>query len=433
MTYPSILRMVLVLAMWIAGTGWTTTAAEQPALTLDQALQRARAAITGRDSLERAGAYAVKSRGLGRMWRDPELRFMSGEREESTALVPEDDRGIRTSQAFGLRIFLPHPAEVSAQRRLGKNRAAYYQALESSWTWALESDVRKMYTEVAYRQLDLAAVTQLVDTRREAHTALKDAIEAGVAVAEDQLRSAGDLLAAHGDQQDAHHALRKAQLHLAALIADPNPDGLRVIPVSGTDQAFTWTVEELREKALVCHPDWRLLKLDIQESEGERSLARAQRWPWISHIQGSYGELDWDRDLDATDWEVQAGITLPLFSWISDPGADANEDVQALQAKRQETISRLDAELAVRLADYRAAAASLEDNQTLTGPLVAEIQLALDDPEPALLRDPRRRANLVEQVIEQERRELQLTYLRDSAMAELETLVGTALVVQPRF
>jgi len=428
----TVTRSCMALAATLAFTPPPASPGESPepfVLTESEAVGLARLSVAGNDHLERAAHYARKAKGLLSLWRDPELRYSYSERESESPLLPEDDRGNRTAQEFTLRIFLPHPAEAVALKRAGRSQEVYYRALEESWAWGLDARVRETFRKVVHRQRDLAEVEKRVAAWRKALEDVRAGSEAGMAVAADVLRTSGDLLDALDERGQALHLREDARLRLA-LLCDIDPS----LPVVARDDApppaldpAVWTVTRLVGQALAFHPAWQLMQAEKKTLEAEGAAERAARWPWFSHLQGSYGDIDWDFDLDATEWEVRAGIDLPLFSWIGDPSAGTREEISLLDAQRAEAIKELRSDLRLALASWRAAERALATDRGETEPLARQIGEALVDPEPALFPDPRRRAALQERLTSHLRRRVDLEYQRDITILRLENLVGKPL------
>lgn len=443
-------------------------------VTVETAVERALAAdplIAVQALTVKAAQHAVRA---ARDGRDPELRASYGEGDSDSV---RDVLGAETRSDFGasatnsglrsgsdhgegysvsLRIFPRNPWSRAAA--VSRARAAFYaeQATLEALRQATEILVRRAYAELRYAQSELELSERIVTLRKAVVDDMKALTERGQTTVMESVGASSRYVQALSDRARRRRDMETVRATLSKLAAIPTGS----LRIAWEDGAFgRGTPQEMDAEVLWPHAvenradlaalGWRR----IEARAAVREL-KAERIPWLTHVQGTYSawttdgetsESSFERSLedgvsalaqdfateseDREEWAVSAGITLPVFSWLN-----SEVDVLRAQLKLAERAER-DAIAGARH-DLRSAIERLRglDDEVLrfgvdADPMLAEMLKLVDSTNAFARLTVDEESRLREQLVEEQRSRLRAEHDRVLAQLDLEALLGLSSVL----
>ncbi len=343
-------------------------------LSLEQAVQLARSRSPELTATRAAQVTSALETRYAAPLPRPEFRWTSN----NLGTDPEND-GFRT--VLALRWTPPRPGELAAKTRLAQARETQTAAGHQLTDAQLAAQVRHAYRRAviarekqawAASAIDLRS--QLLDvTRRQVAAGLKDRAEADLA----ELAVADARLAA----RQAESASRQELAALARLLGE-DPATLQLstplLELHGQSPIRDAAIRTALER----RPELRELDGACAEAQARESLARTQRFPWISSVQLSRragGFLG--TNLTDTTWGLQVGVELPLLYRDAATGAFkiAVSTCRQCEARREAARAAVRREVELVVDELTASFRDLDEVENLlTGPS-ARILARLED------------------------------------------------------
>lgn len=306
-------------------------------------------------------------------WRNPQIRGQYGEDDDTqtdldSGFVTEENR---TGYEVDVRVYPPNPFEVSSERN---QTAAEYLELKSSVYEASRERFASIHEEWAevLRALQLGEVySGFAPFWEELRLLLKDTQSASSMSETDLLDWRMDLLEYMSTSRELERTLQRYSSALARRIGRL---GSGVDPVAGNAEP---QIELLEDEG----DDLELVdvKRDLRNAQSDLQSARSEHWPWISHIQGSYGEVE--SDFDREGWSVQVAVDVPVFSWFSGDISRSKTAVLAAKTMLEEQQHKAMVVKEGLVQSYRANKEKVADFESNILPWLKELKNMLTNPD----------------------------------------------------
>ncbi len=304
----------LVTAAPWAGLVW----GQEPALTLEAALQRARerapALVSARGRIEETRA---RLRGARALRDNPVLGAAAGHRYEDG---PPADLDFGLSQTFelgGRRGGRIRAAEAALARDTATAEGALVRALRD----VAIAFLRGLYTgervRLARASEGYAAEVGRIAERRFA---------AGDVAALDQNHARGALARARAEARAAEAAEVLAKGELRALLG---LDSESVLTLAGELQPEPLPELGSLLESASARPDVRALEADVQEAEGEIAVGKGLRWPDVTPV------VRFEREAGTNILWGGLTLTLPLWNHGQEPRGVGEARASRLVAERE--------------------------------------------------------------------------------------------------
>lgn len=413
--------------------------------------------------------------GLGNI-RDPELRagLADGDTDGSSSsmggrrlagAVPGDQptpesqqfanssstRGTRNAWQVGLRVFPPNPWAMSAG--VSRARASLYaaEAALSAASVQLAQDVRQAFAELQYADRDIRLLSGLMDVRRDLVRDMKALVKQGQGTVLESSRASYRYLQSVSDHQKRLRDRDALRSQLAKMLA-VSPAVLAILsdePLPVVANADGADVDALIEEAMASRADLIELAWKARTAREAYREERAQRIPWFSHLQASYThrendatsesyDSEWDLyDLSSTiqtdsssstsgleEWEVSAGLTLPVFSWLGRADDALEESWRAAEQSEARAVSKMKQAVAQAVADLALQEERNASFNSETAEIVSELRSAIDQAGETGFLSPDELVRMREQLIGIERFRIDAEHQRALTLLDLEKAAG---------
>jgi len=188
-----------------------------------------------------------------------------------------------------------------------------------------------------------------------------DQQKAGLTPAIDALRSQVELQTRQQQLIVARNDLAKLKLNVARIIGLP-PGQEFVLTEKAPYQALTaLTVDAYLQRAYASRADYQASLAQVRSAELSRKSAAAGRYPSID-VNANFGDIGVTPSQSNGTWQVNGGITIPIFAGNRVHGDVLQADAQLKQARSQlgDLRGRIDYEVRTALLDLNAAAEQVE-------------------------------------------------------------------------
>jgi outer membrane protein TolC len=345
--------------------------------------------------------------------------------------------------------------------RISEARARYYAAEAELAACCMTAAVttRRLYAELQYLEADMRSLDAIADVRKALLDQLQGLAGQGVGTIVDASRAAARYLDALSDRQRCEADRDRLLAELAAW-AGVLPSTIRNVdnePVDGLPELPDGNnLADLEESAMQRRADLARAGWETLAAKAAYREARSTRIPWFTYLQGrlqtredsgsslrTNQETSTDGTIvtttetsedsgDLTNWELSAGISLPIFSWYNreiDVRKAEWRQAQAMEAQAIESMRRRIRQCvdAVRNVDARLTAFTRQST-----PALDELRRVIEDPATLAALPPDEAARLREQVLEVERLRQANSFERVSALLDLEEAIGSAPVTRLR-
>jgi len=305
---------------------------------------------------------------------DPELRGSMKRDHAGT----DDDGG--TGEYDGceitLRLFPPNPLKTRSEHGL---RTAELEAARSALQaagQAVAMAVRTNFLELREREADLEWMDRLVDIRARKHRLMREYSDHGRATAVEVMQAAASWLAATRDRNERSRECDALRRQLAARTG--LPEGAAVPrPAPKVDHVQTNGLAGTPGAAPINRPETDVLYWQMRTADAAIREARAERVPWFSHIQVSFGDDDRPGRRDV--WSAQAALTLPVFSAALHRDRTALAERSVAEARLAEAREALDVEIREARSALRAVIAAHRHVRESSAPVIREVRRTLDE------------------------------------------------------
>ncbi|WP_438013615.1 TolC family protein [Sorangium sp. So ce315] len=387
-------------------------------LTVDDAvaMAKARSATLAAASARESAARAHVAAASAGTYRNPEIRVSQVRLDQWLDRVPRLSAGVRVRP--------PRPGEAGATAAVARAEAAAVRAEGRIEELELEAEVRWLFDEVLLFDAEIEALEAVAAMRRRLADEQRALASARNGTALDEAMAA--LSAAVATEESAEPRARREAVRAALLervgIDPAAPVRLVGAPLGSAPLVALLPEDALIETALRSRPEIALAAAQLDAADAEGSIARGQRWPWLSFIEVGYEFSPATRD--PLGWTIEAGLELPLFDTHSSAVEAAAADAVAAERALAAEVQRIAREVRDRLRDVRAAAKLVEEFTARTLPAAdrveAEVARALDT----------RQINVMEALdLDRRRADARVKLLRlvrdyRTALAELRIAVG---------
>lgn len=261
--------------------------------------------------------------------------FQSG--RVPTARIEESDRA-----QVALRISPPHPvltaARNSANRALAQAARSDFQVA----AWQIYGELKAALLERDGAERGMELTMRLIDIRRTVLAATRELVTAGQMTVVDQMAAQQQVFQAtqQNERQLARKQAAEHALYALSGFASPPPrEALRQEP-EPLPPPESLNVADLENRAFVHRGEMMAAQWRTRAAAASLREARSARMPWFSFLEASYartrtrddtqgslrlasvdpGEADEPLNYMSLDdeaeseWRIEAGITLPVFS-----------------------------------------------------------------------------------------------------------------------
>ncbi len=277
--------------------------------------------------------------------RDPQFRYRYGERDESSPL-PGEPRESRRSQSWDLRVYLPHPAVLSAQAHSARAFHGDLESLARSHEQERTLTVLRLYRELQFLERDAALADQIATARAQRLEAIEALNREGLADAPTTVKATIRHAEIIVESQQLRTMRKRLSLQLARLIGLGESENLLLDPfqpLPNTTPLAPLSPELLNEAA---ERDADLTRLRSRLARTQASLRerRADSIPWVSYIQGEMGQ-DEEIFLDRESWSVRVAVNIPVFSLWARGHEPEQVELAGIESQLRLRTHSLEAEL----------------------------------------------------------------------------------------
>ena len=350
-------------------------------------------------------------------WRttDPLTRWYADTRNGSilpSTSIPSTYTGTSLTRGDGqaarvaLRFSPPNPwarkYRASAADAMVLAALADLQAAE----WRLSMEVRRNYETVQYLKRDMAALEQLVDLQSKLQSILEIRAQQGAATILDVMTVTRKYLQATADRdrssRDYSNAMRALAIHLGvtadSLKVSDKPTRISKIGLESVG------ADILERVALKFRTDLTARVWQSRAAAASLREATSAKVPWCSFVQATYARgtgsssddpsVIWagsdgssetipnigsraDSDED-TEWRIDVGITLPLFSVLQDSAVLQRAEYDRSKAATSALWRQIATEVRVSFSDLESSAQSLRRYEKESQPFLERMQKGLE-------------------------------------------------------
>lgn len=348
--------------------------------------------ILARRAAERSGEAkalwleAVADRGqiaVDTAWRDPQLQLGSrtGSTDENTydhrSAVPDVTTPYQwenhDSDAYeaGARLYVANPFVNRWLRQRGESAARAKEAASQEASYAAYCEVRSLCLEAAALRAEIDVLAEMAQCRKAARDLRTQQAAAGQANALDVIRAVTDFSTLRADIREKINEYR-ALVRRISMLADVPVSQIRLrapAAVSLTSGRVP-AADVLADLAFARRPDLAQAKHAKDVAKAGLGAAKADLIPWFDYVEGGYSSEDtrinaYERDLsgydqtdrDATEWQINLAINVPIFGWDGKEVRVARTRATAAETRLRALLADTRAEIAGVRADYLRACA----------------------------------------------------------------------------
>ena len=333
-------------------------------MTLEQAVQMALERDAGIAAAQEAVRATQATVEASTQLENPVLRMRNVEVDE--LLKGESEFGME------LRASPPRPGELDAREDRSLARVRRAEARLDEARWAMEGEVRTLFTSIRYLLAEESVADELVAARRAR-------LEAYRARAAEGLATAVDVASAEVALQEAVHEIsllagtrgeleEKLRSRLGLSSNEMEWKGPLVDPQNLVVLASR---KELVETSLGRRSELEEAASRIDAAHADIYLEKLESYPWFSFVELGY--RFGVEEIDPRDWTFRVALTVPIFSWNLG-------GIRAAEANRDWMERRFDAEIESATRDLEECYAAVERTaaavQALQGDAATVVQEA---------------------------------------------------------
>ena len=316
-------------------------------------------------------------------WRDPQLRL--GSRTGSTDENTYDHRGAVTDAATprewenhdsdayeaGVRLYVANPFVNRWLRQRGESAVRAKEAASQEESYAAYCEVRSLCLEAASLRAEIDVLAQMAHCRKDARDLRAKQAAAGLADALDVIRAVTDFSTLRADIREKINEYR-ALVRQISMLADVPVSQIRL----RAPEAVTPPPESVPEAdmlvdlAFARRPDLAKAKHEKDAAKAGFGAAKAGLLPWFDYVEGAYSDENthidaYERDSsgydqtdqDATEWQVNLAINIPVFDWDGKEVRVARTRATAAETRLRSLLADTRTEVTGVRADYLRACA----------------------------------------------------------------------------
>jgi outer membrane protein TolC len=275
---------------------------------------------------------------------------------------------------IGLRVYATNPFVNRWLRRSGAASARATEAESKEAAYAVFCEVRSLCLEAEMVREESALLEQMVGLREQACGIRREQSEAGVVSALELIRTETRLASLRAEIREKQ-ASRQQLLRQIAVLARIPVEQVRLRPTDFKQQVNTNYLTEaaLTDLAFLRRPDLARAQCQKEAAAYSLSAAKAGLIPWLEYVEGSYESeqvnansyeqyytgFDTTRQ-DATEWQMRAAVTVPIFNWLGDEVRLTRKQLAAAETREQGLYERIRREVCGVLEDYQSVRAERE-------------------------------------------------------------------------
>ncbi len=346
--------------------------------------------------------------------------------------------GSDNTPSVGLRFFPSHPWVCNARESAGVANANAARLDVQAAKWAVAMQVSRLFTDIRYQNQDAAILDQLVAVQDDNLRLFR---ERGQAVTTPEVLNVMQRrLQALAARDRVRRNLRENRRLLAWRVKLPVE---RIVLADQKDPHVLvnlkpLTVEELQRKTLLYRADLAALQWRSLAAKAGCDEVKAERIPWFSFVQASYAsgeqsQFASDHDslsrktTDSEEWRVDAGITLPLFSWSNHALALRQAEYRLADTAFREAIRSVEDSIQENLEAMQSLRELKVQYEAQSGPVLREFEATRQSLEKETGVSPDQMIALREQQLNLRRFELEQDYEYQKGVLALEEAIGTWL------
>lgn len=329
---------------------------------------------------------AVAERGqiaVDTAWRDPQLRLGSrtGSLDENTYGPGSAVTAAATPYAWenhdsdayeaGARINIVNPFVNRWLRQRGESAARAKEAAAQEASYAAYCEVRSLCLEAASLRTEIDVLAEMAHCRKDARDLRTQQAAAGQASALDVIHAVTDFATLRADLREKISEYR-ALVRRISMLADVPVSQIHlrapaaVSPLPGSVPP----TDGLVDLAFARRPDLARVKHEKDAAKAGLGAAKADLIPWFDYVEGGYSSEDthinaYERDSagydqadrDATEWQINLAINVPIFGWDGKEVRVARTRTTAAETRLRARLADTRAEVAGVRADYLRACA----------------------------------------------------------------------------
>lgn len=291
------------------------------------------------------------------------------------------------SYQAALRFFPPNFHAIGHRKAAAEARILMAQSKVKAGEWLLTTAVMEAFENAQYRQEKLETLNQMVTTSKKIESILEERVKSGGATMQDLIKASWQNLKYISDRDTCE---REVSLLLQEL---SSYTGLSASELSLSDSKIVLpkidvsklNTEQLEAIAAKCRADVNAMVWQIEAASAAAREMDAEQWPWLTHIQASFGKsrqdsvtertLLWEgtdgksypiRDTstfydhtDGDEWGIEAAINLPVFASLTDRTAPARAEVRRCRTELVATLRTVMGEVQIAADDLKTAEANL--------------------------------------------------------------------------
>jgi outer membrane protein TolC len=311
----------------------------------------------------------------------------------------------------------------------------------------------RLFELVRRAESDLADLREIADIRRELTDTMNRMLEAGQITSAESLRTRQQQLAALSDVSRARREAAASRQALARWLG-VRPDSIAVTaewqPPTPELPAIDAGADALVHTALSNRADVAALGWDARAMWNGYRQARAALWPWFSFLQAGYAWDDQTTDasefgsesdlVDAVDrqryqtqtqeseqtsWRIDAGLTLPIASWLGQEDDLRRAEYHKAQAIERRAILDLSEQIATCSDLVRQLAGQKDAYEAEAAPVADGLRQMVETAATGAVIPPEELARAREELVQARRASDEAAHSLNMAVIDLHAALGT--------
>ena len=357
------------------------------------------------------------------------------------------------SYAVALRFYPRNPWALRAGLSRARAAACAAEARLRQCVVDTALEACRLYDVARFAAEDLDCAEETARIRGELADQVQQRLKAGQMTVAESVRARQLQLAAVSDVARARRDLAQARQDLARWVGVPfESTGTLVSWAPPMPNAAGWQADgiDLAAVALSNRADVAALGWDAQALWAAYREAYAARWPWFSYVQAGYAWADQsttsssltrqtdladgstsdrvetrDRDSNAETWRVDAGVTLPVFSWLGHEADVCRAEYEKARAVESHAILDLADRVAASAARVRVLADEQRRYADESVPVLEELNRLVAATATTSDLTPEERARVQEEVVRSRRLAAETAHTLNQAVISLHAALGT--------
>jgi len=300
-----------------------------------------------------------------RSWKDPQLRLKTsdGKMDEHTrnGSSQHEDSDANT---VGIRFYISNPFVNHWIKKQSTKSAALLTTSADELAYAVYCETKTQCLETAIVSDQISQIRKTLKLQQqicsEYNNLIKNGYVAPLKVIKAEIRLAEIELKL--SQKESEHRNRLYQL---ALLTGLTLKQLQLQPLDSQKLSSpdSLSVDDLTAFAILCRPDLKRVKSEINLARTDIRIAEAKMIPWFEYAEGAYKDTSSDSikygdsektysDEDGDEWYIRTGINIPVFSWMGDEVNLAKAALNEAQLQEVILLSSIREEIQVGVKKY---------------------------------------------------------------------------------